>query len=148
MNDSIFNGDVMSRQLWWDENKIQQLIFLCSKNSIEAHIKKDILSSSKILINAGRFVDFMSAGPSAMVRANPRICDRWLNLKLDIILNAVDNASYSHEYEEIMLKEINLVIKFFDINNISFNEQVVMNANDEIPELILPEPFDSNEIFY
>lgn len=141
----------MSRSVFWDEEKIQELIFLCGQYSIKAHINKNKRVASDILISAGRFIDFLSTNLHCVGRVQPSISDRWLDVKLTSILYAIDNAKYSDESERIILSEISLVLKFLDINNLNLNEHHVgdaTNLDDEIPDLILPEPFDSNDFFY
>ncbi len=141
----------MSRSVWWDEEKIQQLIFLCAQYSIEAYIDKNKRAAAEILISAGRFIDFLSTNFHIAGRVSPSISERWLDVKLTSILYAIDNAKYSDESQRIILSEISLVLKFLDINNLKLNEHHVGDATnlvDEIPDLILPEPFDSNDFFY
>jgi hypothetical protein len=144
----------MSRSVWWDEENIQQLIFLCGQYSIEASIKNDHSSAADILIKTGRFINFLSICFHIARLPKPTVSDRWLDLKFTNILYAITNAKYSPESERlIILRDINLVINFLDLNNLDLkkltsNTIELVSTDDEIQELILPEPFDSNDFYY
>ncbi len=138
----------MSRSSWWDEEKIQQLISLCCQYSIAAHAKGNYLAAADILFNTGKCIEFIAIYLNSAALSRPSISDRWLDVKLTNILYAIDNSGYSPESQEIILGEIKLLGKFVDLNNLNLRVEEVKSIGDEIKELILPEPFDSNDFFY
>jgi hypothetical protein len=103
----------MSKSLWWDEAKIQKLIFLCGQYSIEALAKKNYFGAADILFNAAKCIEVIAIFMNSAVLSRPSISDRWLDVKLTNILYAIDNEQYSPESQELILREIKLLQRKF-----------------------------------
>jgi hypothetical protein len=138
----------MSRNWVWDKNDDAKVMLWAQKTSYEALLNGDNFLASEVLRGASNF--FLLRCLIQKGSANPRLVHKWLwGIHSDIyegVSESRKSATIGLTSNRSVVDCLQLINKFFDLNNLHNLTSQDSVLSHERQDLIIPEPYENDDI--